>query len=79
MGPGEKVIDLGIMGAYAEIYRRLLEQENLGPYFTKFHKRSMFYGIVSTAMAASRNSKWVLLKIFNNSAPILLCNYAFYL
>ena len=29
-------IDSGIMGAYAEIYRRLLEQKNLGPYFIIF-------------------------------------------
>ena len=43
-GLGKKClpIDTGIMGAYADIYRRLLDQKNPGAYFIKFWAQGIF-------------------------------------
>ena len=60
-------MDSGILVEYADIYRRLLGQKNPGAYFIKLRATGIvFYGITSTKMAASRHSKWVLVKIFTD-------------
>ena len=43
-GLGKKClpIDSGIMGVYADIYRRLLDQKNPGAYFIKFWAQGIF-------------------------------------
>ena len=72
-------IDSGILVEYADIYRRLLGQKIQVLNTKNGRQASLFYGIRSTTMAASRNSKWPLVKIFDNNAPILLLDYAFYI